>query len=194
MKETWNDNDLRGMLRGLPQQELGGTLQARLRVMASQEAARARKRRSLALRLADLAESAGIWIDNLMRPYALPVTGGVMSAVMLFSAIAPAYPMRQSIEGDVPTRVLTEASLATSFSLNLMDDEEMVVDVTVDGDGRMTGYTLPGNQRWATDPGIRRSLENTLLCTKFNPATLFGQPTAGRVRITLRRSEVEVRG
>jgi hypothetical protein len=194
MKESWDDQGLRGMLRGLPEQAPGETLRARLRVMASQEAARARKRRSLSSRLADLAESAGIWIDNLMRPYAVPVTGGVISAVMLFSVIAPAYPMRQPSAGDVPMRVWTGASLVTSFSLDLVDDEEMVVDVTVDVDGRMTGYTLPGNQRWATDPGIRRSLENTLLCTKFNPARLFGQPMAGRVRISLRRSEVEVRG
>jgi hypothetical protein len=182
------------MLRALPPQEPGPALRSRLRVMASQEAARARKRRNLSVRLADLAETLGIWIDNLMRPYAVPVTGGVMSAVMLFSVIAPAYPIRQSSAGDVPMRVLTEASLATSFSLDMADDEEMIVDVMVDAAGRMTGYTLPDNQRWATDPGIRRSIENTLLCTKFNPATIFGQPMAGRVRISLRRSQVEVRG
>jgi hypothetical protein len=40
----------------------------------------------------------------------------------------------------------------------------------------------------------RRSLENALLFTQFTPGTMFGQPASARVRITLRRSEIEVRG
>ena len=32
---------------------------------------------------------------------------------------------------------------------------------------------------------VRRSLENMLLFTEFTPATAFGQPTAGKIRLYL---------
>jgi hypothetical protein len=35
---------------------------------------------------------------------------------------------------------------------------------------------------------------NSLLFTQFQPATTFGQPTSGWVRVTFRRTQLEVRG
>ena len=66
--------------------------------------------------------------------------------------------------------------------------------VVVDGHGRMLDYSAPSGQVWQFDLVMRRCVENTLLCTQFTPATTFGVPKSGRLRITLRGNQVEVKG
>ena len=78
----------------------------------------------------------------------------------------------------------TQASLAHSRSYGSIS-EEIVVDVYVDGNGRMLDYTVPAGQVWQNDPETRRCIENWLLCSQFTPATWFGRPTYGRVRISV---------
>jgi len=73
-------------------------------------------------------------------------------------------------------------------------NHDIVVDVLVDGEGQLLDYTVPLGQNWQFDPTIRRCVENALICYQFEPATMFGQPRSGRVRITLRRNQVEVKG
>jgi len=69
-----------------------------------------------------------------------------------------------------------------------------MVDVLVDGEGRMLDYSILDGQQWTLDAAARRSIENTLLLTRFTPATMFGQPASGKLRISLRRSHVDVIG
>lgn len=184
---------LRAQLAALPRREAPVKLRSQLRVMASQEALRRRMWSSPATAAAYLLQRLGLIVNNLMRPYAVPVTGGLLSAVVLFSMVLTSYPMIGEIQGDVPTKVSTEPGVVSSLAFGL-GDEDIVVDVFIDGHGRVMEYSLPSGQRWATDPEIRRSLENTLLCTRFQPATRFGQPSSGKTRITIRRSQMDVRG
>jgi hypothetical protein len=73
-------------------------------------------------------------------------------------------------------------------------DDEVTVDVTLDSQGRFVEYSTPKGQAWVKDPGIRRSVENTLLFTQFSPGTRFGKPASSKVRVNLRRSRIDVRG
>jgi len=41
---------------------------------------------------------------------------------------------------------------------------------------------------------LRHSIENSLLFTEFWPATNFGRPIAGTIRISFRSSHIDVRG
>lgn len=184
---------LRAQLAALPRQEPPVQLRSQLRVMASQEALRRRMWSNPATAAAYLLGRLGLVVNNLMRPYAVPVTGGLLSAVVLFSMVLTSYPVIGEIQGDVPTPVSTEPGVMSSLAFGL-GDEDIVVDLSIDGQGRVMEYSLPAGQRWATDPEIRRSLENTLLCTRFQPATRFGQPSNGKTRITIRRSQMDVRG
>ena len=43
-------------------------------------------------------------------------------------------------------------------------------------------------------PGIRRNIESSLLFTKFTPATTFGQPMSGKIRLSFRNSSINVKG
>lgn len=187
------DAALSAQLAALPRQEPPSRLSAHLRVVASREAQRRRMWADPASVAAYLAGRFRLMMNNMMRPYAVPVTGGLLSAVVLFSMVLTSYPVIGEIQGDVPTPVSTEPGVVSSMAFGL-GDEDIVVDVSIDEQGRVMEYSLPSSQRWARDPVLRRSLENTLLCTRFQPATRFGQPSSGRMRITVRRSQMDVRG
>jgi hypothetical protein len=189
-------SDVAALLGALPRRKAGADLNVRLRVLASRQA----QRRRLLASPRELALEAGwrakLFLDNLIRPNALPVTGGLASALCLFLTIAPAFPMRQIIKDDVPMRVATSATLLSAFSISAPSGppEDVVLDVDVDSEGKVVDYMVAGGQAWTDDPVVRKNLESTLVCTRFNPATRFGQPQSGSVRITIRKSALEVRG
>ena len=190
---TFNQDPEFNLLRQLPQRGPPPQLSAQLEVMASREAQRRRRRTSLRAVLRYWREEAALLVDNLMRPLAVPAAGGVVSALVLFLSIAPSLAVNRVVAADVPLSFATEATLVSSFSFDLSEDE-VVIDLVIDEQGRVAGYSLPPGQAWSGNPDIVRNLENTLLCTKFAPATFFGVPQHGKTRITLRRSHVEVRG
>jgi hypothetical protein len=179
--------------RRLPKLQAPREVTSRLLVMASREAARRRRLRSPRALFEYFRSEVRLRVDNVMKPVALPVAGGFVSALLLFAMLVPSLLVQHAIVGDVPTNLTTRASLASSISFAVSDDE-IVVDVSIDEYGRVSSYSIPAGQGWAEDPILVRSIENTLLMTRFTPATLFGQPASGRTRITLRRSQVEVRG
>jgi hypothetical protein len=189
-------SEVAALLGALPRRKATADLNVRLRVVASRQA---RRRRILASP-ATLAKEVGwrtkVWLDNLVGPIAVPVAGGLVSALCLFLSIAPAFPMRQIITDDVPMRLATSATLLSTFSITAPGGppEDVVLDVEVDSEGKVVDYMVAGAQAWTDDPQVRRNLESTLVCTRFNPATRFGQPQSGSVRITIRRSALEVRG
>jgi hypothetical protein len=54
-------------------------------------------------------------------------------------------------------------------------------------------YSIIGADGHTADQ-LRRSIENNLLFTTFQPATAFGLPIAGKIRISFRSSRIDVRG
>jgi hypothetical protein len=130
----------------------------------------------------------------MMKPYALPATGGLLSTLVLFGVLAPYLAVDLNVQGDVPTALSTPAALQSAFFMNLAEGGEFVVDVDIDEYGRVIGYTIPKGQKGAADPVLVLSLESALIGTRFTPATVFGQPASGRTRITLTRSSVVVPG
>jgi len=185
-------------LQSLPRLAPPAELQTCLRVMASREAQRRRRVASLRAYFGYLTEEAGLLFNNLARPYAVPCAGGLLSTIVLFSLVAPSFAVNRNIMNDVPTTISTQATLEfslTSLVLPVSDQfDEIMVDVEIDEAGRVVGYSVPRGQAWAGNKALRLSLENTLLYTKFTPATIFGQPVTGKTRITIRRNSVDVQG
>ena len=185
-------------LQSLPRLTPPNELQAQLRVTASRHALRRRRHASLRAFGAYVREETMLLFNNLARPYAVPCAGGVLSALFLFALVVPTFAVNRNIREDVPTAISTQASLEFSLSFHLsghhMDFDEIVVDVTTDEQGRVTGFSLPEGQAWSHDRALLRNLGSTLLYTKFTPATFFGQPSTGKSRITIRRNSVDVRG
>jgi hypothetical protein len=78
-------------------------------------------------------------------------------------------------------------------SMDLAEDD-VVVDLLIDGQGRIIDYRVPHGQDWMKNAQVRRSIENALLFAHFTPGTTFGQPASARIRLTFRRSQIEVKG
>jgi len=129
-----------------------------------------------------------------MRPLAIPTAGGFASAMVLFSVFASGLgmPTCTATHVDVPTGLYTEASVKSYLPLGFQNSD-LFVELTIDDQGRVVDYTLPAMSSPASQE-LRRNIENHLLFTQFNPATSFGQPIVGKVRLWFRSSRIDVKG
>jgi len=178
---------LRSALRALPRMAPPPGLAVQLRVIASKE-----QQRRAAGWLQRLATSTHLAFDGLMRPLALPLAGGICSALLLFALLVPSFAWVPSAK-DVPIGLSTEAAVKSMAPIGF-EDGEAVVDVTIDDQGRMVDYNIVRDRSNVVNESFRRSVENALLFTVFTPRTAFGQPVGGKLRLTFRSSSVEVKG
>ena len=186
------DQQFRWALRALPKRLPPVELITSLRVIASREGQRARARRSLRHTFAQWIERMSLAAHDVMRPLALPLAGGVFSAVVLFSMfVVPTYPLRGNSGFDVPTMLTTEATVKGAAPFGI-EGGDLVVDVTLDDQGRMVDYQIVSGT--GVDANLRHRLENMLLFTEFVPATAFGQPTRAKLRLTMFSSQIDVKG
>jgi len=185
----------RAALRALPVLTPPKHLQASLRVLASHERERRLSGGYLPTVVARWVVRVRLWADAMMRPLALPLAGGLVSAVILFGLVIPNFfaPHTVSAAADVPTMLSTEAAFVGVGPYGIGEDN-ITVDMTLDSQGRFVDYSIPGGQAWVDDPDIKRSVENTLLFLRFAPGTTFGMPASSKIRLTLRRSHIDVRG
>lgn len=188
-----NDGALNRALRSLPRPVSPSGLTTQLRVLASRERERAAHKVTWRAQLRNWIDRVQLSIENVMRPLALPVAGGVFSAVTLFSVwVVPAYPEFARSGYDVPTQLSTEAEVK-GFSSIATAGQDIVIDVVLDDRGRVVDYKILSS--YAPDVASRRKLENMLIFeTAFVPATSFGRPTAGKVRLWLSASRIDVKG
>lgn len=184
-----DDDRLSQALRSLPARTAPAGLTTSLRVLASRERQRAH-RRGLSERFSDWKVRTRLWIDNLMRPLAVPFAGGVLSAVALFGIwLVPTYP--QHIAASFAPSALTasgrvQAAMAVSSS-------DVIVDVFLDDDGKMIDYKVVSGSGILTDAALRTKLESMLPVTDYYPRA-FGRVAAGRMRLSLVSSSIIVKG
>jgi hypothetical protein len=187
---------IRANLRSLPKVPAPDGLQTALRVIASKEKVRRAARASLSAFLQHCHGNARLWVNNLMRPLAIPAAGGLASAVVLFSMLVPTF--SKPVAGgrvDVPTPFYTEATVKSSMAPFGFLEDELYIELTIDGNGRMVEYFIPAGQPIVENPELRRAVENNLLFTEFTPATAFGRPMyGGKIRVFMRISSIEVKG
>lgn len=183
---------IRESVRSVPVQPVPQHLAYMLRVSASKEASRRRRYAGLAGWVRDMSERAELFANNLMRPLALPAAGGIASAFLLFSMVLTNYQgiVRRPV-GDVPTILATDAQMKSAL---FGAEDEISVDVLVDEQGRAIDYQFHKHVPALSDAALRRRIENSLLFARFTPATTFGQPISGWVRVSFRRSEIDVKG
>jgi hypothetical protein len=180
------------MVRGIPAASPPARLTMRLRVLASHERARRLARVSVSTRFRHWAGRVRLFTDNLMRPVALPFAGGLASAMFLFSMLVPTLSFQLSYHNDVPVRAFyTEPGLIEAAPF-IFTYDDAVVELTINEKGLVTDVTVPAGK---LDRHAESNLiANLALFSSYRPATLFGQPTSGKLRFTIRRSRVDVRG
>lgn len=191
--ETERYFGLREKLRSLPRPLPPPDLTTRLRVIASKVRIESAGGASRWNRWRDRVELS---LHHLMRPLALPAVGGLCSAVFLFSTLVPMFKSAfamGTLDADVPTTLTTQPMLKDTAPVAFADGEA-VVDLQLDGQGVIINYSIvsaPGQQ----SEQLQRNIKNSLLFTEFWPATTFGRPVAGTIRISFHNnSRIDVRG
>jgi anti-sigma factor RsiW len=185
----------RRALRGLSPKAVPVQVAVGLRVLASKERARRSARVDWVARLGVWRGQARLWLNNLWRPLAIPAAGGVASACILFAALMPTFALQGGASADVPTAWYQSAEV-NALSPFGVDADDVTLLVRIDTSGRVIDYNVPADEsgHWRQDPELRRAVENSLLFMSFKPASFFGQPASDTIRVTLRRSRIEVKG
>jgi hypothetical protein len=174
----------RAVLRELAAAPVPARLSARLRVMASHERARQLARITWRARLHALRERAILEFENMMKPVALPIAGGLVSAMFMFGVLIPSVSYARIKTVEPPSAVFTEPSghvvgegeFPRLRSANQPSvDGRIVVLLIIDDQGRVLNYRV-------THGIITPEVENFILFSKFTPATVFGIPTWGEVQ------------
>jgi hypothetical protein len=150
-------------------------------------------RASLTSRCKTWASSLSLWFDNLMRPVALPVSGGIVSALVLFSLLVPSLSFShnfrdQTLYTDPDGEVVVLGPAGTYFPASFVGlprierpdttapEDANVVWLTIDETGRVSDYSL-------TQGKLTPDLESIIMLSKFKPATFLGMPTKGKVKV-----------
>ena len=182
---------LRAALRKLDGPAVPAQLSARLRDIAAQERVRQITRNTNSPWTQRWMARIGLTFENIMRPLALPFAGGMLSALLLFGILVPTLSFQHSV-GDkafftdpygmlvVNPYGLTAITTGDNPKLEPADtatvDYANVVELTIDQDGRVTGYSLlRGN--------LTPDLQSIIMLSRFNPATYMGLPTKGKVQV-----------
>jgi hypothetical protein len=158
---------------------------------------------AISIRLAAPAQNGlSVWdrwqvrLSNLMRPVALPAAGGLLAALILFAVLIPGVFTKVAVVDDIPTVLMTGPRVKTASLMPVYED--LLVEAWVDQQGRMTSFEIlndTGHSGPELEQELHNQLSNVLFTTSFLPATEFGQPTAGRVILSLRPlSRITIRG
>jgi hypothetical protein len=188
-------NALRTNLRQIPEPVVPVQLAARLRVVASHERQRQLSRISFSARLRNWAARTELMFDNMMRPVAVPLAGGLLSALILFCALVPnlsfahnftdrlffTYPIGLAVEQVPQAGGDTLTSTTQSFRILPVDgalpaDARDVVELTIDASGHVSDY-------YVTRGELTPEVQSIIMFSSFIPATNLGIPVTGKVRI-----------
>jgi len=180
--------DLRASLRDMARPRVPAKLSTQLRVMASHECARRAAHKSLSSRLAHLVTSIRLAFDNIARPFAVPITGGVTSAFVIFSLLVPSLSFPHSYTDEPPLAVATTdvqwgdpdgEIVGTSGNHAVLESgsaliygNEVSLTLLIDERGRVQDFYLSGGK-------LTDEMKSLILLSQFRPATVNGQPTWG---------------
>jgi len=175
------------------------SLSDRLRVLASHERSRQIARLNFAARLQSWSEWIRLAFDNLMRPVALPFTGGIVSALLVFSLLVPNLSFPHNYGDETYTIDFTFPDGAVVGATGDVDIDpriepvgaallpgERAIDLVIDDQGKVRGGVVAHGD-------LTPDMINVILLSRFTPATYWGQPTWGPIRVVFPRHHRGVR-
>ena len=182
----------RAMLRKMAQTPVPEVLAARLSVLASHERERQLARVSVRERVRRAAESLNLAFDNLMRPVALPLTGGLLSTLLLFGLMMPSLSFSHQTGGDDFFTAPQGYIVANPWDQGADDDARdfpvfgspnepksdyvNIVNFTIDESGKVVDWNVVRGQ-------VTDEMKSIILYSRFVPATTFGLPTSGTIQV-----------
>ena len=157
-------------------------LSTALRVRASQERQAVVDRRGS--RLTRVLNRWKFRLDEIMRPLTIPATGGLLSSLVLFGALAFAIGTNGRIVSyEVP---LTDSDGHVDANLlPLQLQSSIMLTLSVDGNGRITDYTVR-NASSSFVGDASRLPYNPISLPEFPSVLALAQPVNGDVSILVR--------
>jgi len=146
---------------------------------------------------------ATLAFENVLEPLAVPATGGILTALVVFalvvSNILVGVPLGGVVRNDLPLNIIQPARLeslapfpvtAIAQAEGQQDGGILLIEATLNARGQVVSYKILSG---ASNPAIERQLDQVLLFSRFRPQFSFGRPMDGG-RVMLSFSEVRVRG
>lgn len=141
---------------------------------------------------------ATVLIENLLEPVAVPATGGVMTALLVFAVVfhqlVIGLPLG-AVPNDLPINLLQPARVEALAGFPIVAGAEgeeagsLVVAARVSARGQVTDFEIVAGPDTAE---VQRQIYQVLMFSRFRPQMNFGRPEPGQV--LLQFSEVRVRG
>jgi hypothetical protein len=141
--------------------------------------------------------------ENILEPLAVPATGGVLTALVVFvllvQNIVVGMPLGGIVPDDLPLNTIQPARLESLAPFPVsgaltregrQDSGVLLVEATLNSQGQVVYFKVLSGP---SSPDIERQLDQVLLFSRFRPQFSFGRPTDGG-RVMLSFSEVRVRG
>jgi hypothetical protein len=190
---------LRQDVRSAGQVEVPDWLVAKLHMMASAQLVRRLNPERPARAVGHWLNRLSLAFDNLARPMALPLAGGLLSALLLFGAVLQqAFPAH--FRNDVQTMLSTDPDgQVVDWTLDnkhyfeagqdapslqpinaVITGDSTVVELTIDPSGHVADYTIVRGE-------LPREAINLFVWSRFTPATIFGYPTWGKTLVIFHR-------
>lgn len=172
-------SSIRSALNGLPAPVMPSGLKTRLKVIASRERASVLESRG--------SRFQAIWarwkfrISEMMRPLALPATGGLLSAVLLFGTfVLMIGTTSQIVSYEIP---LCGDNSEPSLLPIALRSNQVVLNMTLDGSGRIADYAIsdPGT-KFTSDP---QSHLGSITLPSVPTVFAVAQPISGDIQIQL---------
>jgi hypothetical protein len=182
----------RATMRRMAQTPMPADLAARLSVLASHERERQLTRMNFGARVRRIAAKVDLAFENMMRPVALPVTGGVLSTLLLFALMMPSLSFSHPNVGNDFSTAPQGSLVANPWNQGAADDAAdfplfaspgqpitdyvNIVNLTIDESGRVADWSVVRGQ-------ITDEMKTIILLGRFEPATTFGVPTSGTIQV-----------
>jgi hypothetical protein len=144
---------------------------------------------------------AELVLKNILEPLAIPATGGLTVALIVFVMVCQVLGMGMPLRADSndsPTNLLQPARLESLAPFPVTGLEEsghsgphaLLVEVTINAQGEAVYYRILSGP---DDSTVSRQLDLVLLFSRFRPQMSFGRFTSGG-RVVLSFSDISVRG
>jgi hypothetical protein len=194
----------RTLLRKMAQPQLPVNLVAQLQVLASHERERQLTRTSVRERVRHLVSHIELVFDNLMRPVALPVTGGLLSTLLMFALLMPTLSFsHQAGTGGYEFSTPPGGRMVTNpYDVVADADEDFpriepvgtpaadfidVVDLTIDETGKVVDWNIVRGE-------LTPDMKSVIMFSRFEAATNMGLATSGKIRMVQNAPSMTVRG
>ena len=141
--------------------------------------------------------------EDVLEPLAVPATGGVVTALVVFALLVQnilvGVPLGGVVPNDLPLNLVQPARLESlaPFPVPVViatDDRPgsglLLVEATLNAQGQVVSYKILSGP---SDDASQRQLDQLMMFSRFRPQTNFGLPRDGG-RVVLNFSTVRVRG